>query len=363
MPGLAAGLALAAAVTAAGPAAAFHDGGVARCAACHVTHEGDPGQVIIVGDNPLLTAATPTDVCLSCHGAPSGVFGLNPVVPPPERGAGNFVFLLEDNLNDAPGGALSPIHGEAAGHSIVSMDYGTGPDSRWTNAPGGTFPSASLGCTSCHDPHGNGNFRMLNGTGPVQGGIYQFTYGAPEGEGLDITDPLAVEAQDLHSAYRGGMDDWCANCHGRYHDNERGPSGFEHEFNESLGGSEQSQYNRYAGAANPTGGSAATAYLPQVPFEAAAMTTTSTAGPSGGAFAMCLTCHRAHASSGPAAGRWDFRVSRLADDGAASGSWPLPNPYGAANEGQLCVKCHMADSPYDTPYKPGPDLDSPTGTP
>ena len=70
---------------------------------------------------------------------------------------------------------------------------------------------------------------------------------------------------------------------------------------------------------------------------------------------MCLSCHRAHATSSPAAGRWDFKVALLADDGRASGSYPIPNPYGGAAQGPLCSKCH------ETPK--GPDKDAPTGRP
>ncbi|MFN2369918.1 MAG: hypothetical protein ABR506_02060 [Candidatus Krumholzibacteriia bacterium] len=328
-------------------AAAFHDGGVAACAGCHVTHEGAGDQVVFSGDEPLLRAANPTDVCLACHGGAAGVFGPNPVLPPAERGAGNFVFLLEDNLNDAPDGAAHPIGGEAAGHSIVSLAYGTQPDSRWTYAPGGIFPSAALGCTSCHDPHGNAGFRMLHGAGPVQGGLYQFTYDAPLAEGLDPTDPLAVEARDRHTAYRAGMSDWCANCHGDYHRPPAGQGEFAHRVDEPLHSGQQDTYNLYDGASNPTGGSAATAYLPEVPFEEAGMTTDATAGPGAGAAVMCLTCHRAHASSAAAAGRWDFNVEFLDQDGMASGSWPLPNPYADPAQGSLCAKCHRSGWRHD----------------
>lgn len=336
----AAALLLAVLPSLAGTAAAFHDRGVAACGACHVTHEGSDGGLVFAGTDPLLRAATPTDVCLACHGGPLGVFGQNPLQPPPERGAGNFVFLLEDNLNDGADGAFAPIHGEAAGHSIVSLEYGTLPDGRWTRAPGGTFPSSSLGCTSCHDPHGNGNFRMLHGAGPVQGGTFRFSYDAPLAEGLDTADPLAVEARDRHTAYRGGMSDWCANCHGFYHQNLPGQSDFKHGVNAPIRGRRQTTYNVYEGDGNPTGGTAATAYLPEIPFEEATTTSTSTAGPGSAAFVMCLTCHRAHASSAPAAGRWDFNVESLDQDGMASGSWPLPNPYPGPAQGSLCAKCH-----------------------
>jgi hypothetical protein len=56
-----------------------------------------------------------------------------------------------------------------------------------------------------------------------------------------------------------------------------------------------------------------------------------------------MSCHRAHASSGPALGRWDFNVRYLSEDGAQSGSYPLPNPYPGPDQRQLCVKCHYPD--------------------
>ena len=354
-PAAAALLLLATAVlTAPAGAAAFHDQGVANCSACHVTHEGSADQVVMDGPDPLLVAASPTDVCLACHGGNEGVFGLNPLQPPAERGAGNFVFLLEDNLNDAPDGALSPIGGEAAGHSIVSLDRGTLPDPRWTAAPGGIYPSAQLGCTSCHDPHGNTSFRMLNGAGPVQGGAYRFVNPAPQAVGLDVTDPTAVEDRALHTAYVSGMSAWCANCHGAHHADMPGPADFEHDSDVAFHGTEQMTYNAYAGASNPTGGTAATAYLPEVPFEDPLAGVTSTAGPGAGARVMCLTCHRAHASSGPASGRWDFNVELLDDDGVVSGSWALENPYGDPLEGQLCAKCHRQSGGRHDDYPTSP---------
>ena len=187
---------------------------------------------------------------------------------------------------------------------------------------------------------------MLNGVGPVQDGFFQFFNPAPLADGLDITDPLATEARDRHTAYRQGMSDWCANCHGPYHRDLPGQDGFEHDVDEPLRGVELNRYNVYDGASNPTGGSAATAYLPEVPFEDPAMTTGSTSGPGVSAKVMCLTCHRAHASSGPASGRWDFNVEFLENDGVISGSWALPNPYGDLGQGGLCVKCHRQQGPH-----------------
>ena len=323
-----------------GAAAAFHDGGVGSCARCHVMHDAVPGQVAFDGTLPLLLAASSTDLCLMCHGD-GGVMGLNPLNPPRELGAGNFVFLLEDDLDDGANATAPRIAGETAGHSIVSPALGLAADSRWSRAPGGTFPSAALGCTSCHDPHGNRSFRMPNAPVPVQGGARAFVSPAPTAIGLPTTDQAAVESRTSHSAYVAGMTRWCANCHGYYHDSRT--AGFTHPVDEILDTGVRRRYDRYDGDARPLLGDAATSYLPEVPFEATGAATNSTAGPGTGGRLHCLTCHRAHASSAPASGRWDFGVHELADDGLASGSWPLPNPYPDMGQGQLCRKCHGGD--------------------
>lgn len=323
------------------PGSPVHGGGVGSCEQCHVMHDALAGQVAYVGRNPLLLAANSTDLCLMCHGA-DGVFGVSPLSPPAERGAGNFVWLLEDNLNDAPDGNLDPLAGEVAGHNIVSPTRGVGVDSRWLHAPGGSFPSSMLGCTSCHDPHGSQAFRMLNGAGPVQGGQAVFLYPAPVAEGLSATGAGIAESPTGHSAYHSGMSAWCANCHGDYHSEASGAS-FRHPVEVPLGSDARRRYDAYAGDADPAGGSAATSYLPEVPFEGPQTAPGGTAGPAAADRLTCLTCHRAHASSAPAAGRWDFRVYRLSQDGLVSGSYALPSPYPGDEQGQLCRKCHAVN--------------------
>lgn len=341
---LAAFAALAAVLLLPGAGRAFHERGAANCDGCHIMHAAQDGQVLLDGSQPLLLRPSPSDVCLVCHGGQDGVFGANPMVPPAERGAGNFVFLLEDNINDAPDGLTDPLGGHAAGHSIVSVDYGVGTDPDWPYAPGGSFPAAELGCTSCHDPHGNANFRMLHGVGPVQDGLFQFAYPAPQAEGLDAMDPLAVESPMLHTAYRSGMASWCANCHGQYHDTE-GQQTLEHDFDRMVAGQERNTYNAYNGTDDPYGGQSAFAYIPQVPFEDAMNTVTGTVGPGTGSRIPCITCHRAHATSAPRALRWDQRVGLLAQDGQVSGSYALPSPYPTPTQDSLCNKCHYGHFP------------------
>jgi cytochrome c553 len=98
------------------------------------------------------------------------------------------------------------------------------------------------------------------------------------------------------------------------------------------------------------GGVQATAYLAEVPFEDAANTTSSTAGPSATSQVSCITCHRAHATSAPDAGRWDFSVTLLHEDGVESGSYQIPDPYGDLNQRSLCNKCHNKDEFDHNPF-------------
>ena len=323
------------------PALAFHEQGVANCSGCHLAHGEGSALGVLAGpsaDEGLLIAESASDVCLVCHAESLGaVLGTDPLFPPLERGAGNFVFLLEDNINDATGGATNPILGDAAGHNLVAPGHALSDDPRYTLSPGGNFPANRLGCTSCHDPHGNANFRLLNGAGQVMDDVATFANPAPVAVGININGPR--ETADHHSAYISGMSEWCGNCHGNYHRGNSGSS-FRHRPDGNLGGGASQWYNEYNGDADPTGGVQSTAYLPEVPFEDSANTPSSTDGPGAQSKLMCLSCHRAHATSAPAAGRWDFNVALLAADGVESRSYAIPSPYGDPGQGPLCRKCH-----------------------
>jgi len=321
---------------------AFHSKGTANCDGCHTVHnsrEGfpvDPGSPF--GNEWLLISATPSDVCLSCHANKIGaVFGNDPLAPPPEKGGGNFVFLLATNLNDSANGALNPIPGNAAGHNINAPSRGVSPDATYLTAPGGTFPSQSLGCTSCHDPHGNANFRMLYGSGPIMDNAATFAFPAPQAIGIVLES--GSETNINHTTYLSGISAWCANCHTSYRDGHS--TTFSHPTDINLSDEIARQYNIYNGTADSAGGNFATAYLAAVPFEDQSNSISSTAGPTTSSRIMCLTCHRAHATSAPHAGRWDFNVTLLNQDGTVSGSYPIPNPYNSPTQTGLCYKCHI----------------------
>jgi len=138
------------------------------------------------------------------------------------------------------------------------------------------------------------------------------------------------------------MSAWCANCHGNFHDGNgallKHPSGV------AMGASIAQTYNLYNGTANQTGGNAATAYVPLVAFEDPAMTVTSTAGPTATSQVSCITCHRAHGTSEPSMGRWDFNITTWAAEGVESGSYAVPNPWTDPAQRSACNKCHNRDS-------------------
>ncbi len=326
----------------AAPAAAFHDGGVAACSGCHVMHDSQDGVPVVLDGvgAALLLAGSGTDLCLSCHeSGPGAVIGPDPLTPPPEMGAGSFVHLLEENIDDAPG-STAMLGGHRSGHSIVAPSWGLGPDLDFAVAPGGSYPSSSLGCTSCHDPHGSGAYRMLRDAGSVTPDGFVFANAAPAAVGVDLAG--GAESSTNHAAYRSGWSRWCANCHGLYH--WAFSPDFGHPVDRALGMAIRNGYNTYAGAGNPTGGDAATAYIPEVALEGPFTQPDSPEGAQASSRLSCVTCHRAHGSSAPAGLRWDGRVLLLADDGAVSGSHPLPSPYLDPDQRSLCVKCHHAEA-------------------
>lgn len=348
----------------AGTSFAFHDGGVAHCNGCHTMHNSEDGELVdpnpsLSGGNAwLLTDGTVSDVCLNCHShGPYSVMGSDPLSPTPERGAGDFVFLLEDNLDDGHGGGdiaedgswALPIPGYKAGHSIVATghDLDVDPTPYPNNAgPGGNYSKFKLGCSSCHDPHGNENFRLLYGIGDIQDGTYTFEYAAPIATGLSVFS--GDESMGMYTGYESGMSAWCSNCHAGMHSASAGGN-FVHPSGQIMEGTIASFYGLYMGTSNMTNGTPSDSYIPEVAFEEVGRTASSPVGPSAAAKVSCITCHRAHATSAPNAGRWDFNVTLLVEDGEESGSYVIPNPYDN-NQRSLCNKCHGKDAGDHLPY-------------
>lgn len=330
--------------------AEFHSGGVGSCGGCHLAHPDGSLAPPEGSTVPLLRIRNPTDLCLRCHAREAGnSWGNQLLVPGPLFGGGPFVFLTEDNLNDGADGTTNFIPGHAAGHSVVSEAYGLQPDPAHPVAPGGSYPSNKLHCVSCHDPHGtSGTFRLLYGLNSPESDSdgYRFKFSTDPPAAMGVALDGDAESRSNHSAYREGISAWCGNCHGRYHQSGGGSGSFSHPSDRTLNTPMTERYNAYRG----TGfldGDGTEAYVPEVPVEHPDMTTSFRGPILRSSRITCLTCHRAHASSAPAALRWDPNIATWADEGRRSGSYPIPNPFsmtsGDAQLG-LCDKCHESST-------------------
>lgn len=188
-----------------------------KCAACHRIHTAQT-------DSLLKAGPTVADLCYTCHGtagagsnlsvqngtyygttdrtAPSSSVGLR---------AGGF-DQARINTTD-PGyeaiGVLAAAQPTTSWHS----NDGTVAGTLWGNGAigSGAGPSYNLSCTSCHDPHGNGQYRTLRP--------------APDGSGaapVIVTDQPNPKVYTTTNYFDVGpvsgvqMSSWCATCHTRY---------------------------------------------------------------------------------------------------------------------------------------------------
>ncbi len=340
---------------------AFHDKGVAYCQGCHTMHNSINGAPVDTtgGDHGhayLLNYGNSSDTCLHCHagyGQFDGGAGFGP--------GGDFYWLTRTYTWTSHGHQTTST-GDSHGHNIVSPAYGLTVDQTLTKAPGGNFQAQYLTCTSCHDPHGNQNFRLLydnTSAGPIYDGTrYNFTYPAPLAAGNARTTYVGGggnETNSQHTVYKNGMSDWCSNCHAGFESSHT--TNFVHP-EQALGSDVAAAYNAYISSDNPTGGNPATSYWGLVPFEAVEVDLSKvnpanyTQGPTGVDQVMCVSCHRAHATAFAELGRWDFATEFMVD------SHPQPTDGGIGpndvaykyyqytfinDQRSLCNKCHLKD--------------------
>jgi hypothetical protein len=334
-----------------GIAMAFHDDGVARCAGCHTMHNSQDGEPIT--DTPgsyLLKMSDPSSTCLDCHADYGQMTGDGS-----GYGSGGDFYWLTKTFSWSAHGHAYESTGDSHGHNIIALDYSLPlPDQTLSTAPGGSFDSSELACSSCHDPHGTGDGALLLWGSEKS----NFSADAPILKGLSrrtVIGNSGAVADDNHVAYGSGVSNWCANCHGDF------LSGDEmHPVNQDLGSTNAAHYNEYVSTSDRTG-DITTAYWEIVPFETGLpLENDSTAGPTSSDQVMCLSCHRAHATAFPDAGKWDFSATFITEDshpqtgdGGASSDDVLNKYYGRVfddgdgSESQmqrsLCNKCHVQD--------------------
>ncbi len=346
---------------------AFHDGGVAECAGCHTMHNSQDGQLVDpnnpTGNAYLLNAGNSSDTCLQCHA------GYGQFAGGTGYGAGGDFYWLTKTWSWEAHGHTSTSEADAHGHNIIAPANNLTQDATLSSAPGGDFLSQYLTCTSCHDPHGNQNFRILYGAdgGPVyNGGRYDFDSDAPvaHGNSRRTVSGSGQETDLAHTVYKSGTSDWCANCHDQFHSGNT--TNFVHPTGQAMSSMVVATYNAYVSSDDLLSGTQDVSYMGLVPFEVVNVdfddpgfdSTNYTEGPVAGDQVMCLSCHRAHASPFNDIARWDMSETFLADshpagldEGATQDD--LDNMYYnytfVQNQRSLCNKCHAKDFG-DAPY-------------
>jgi len=363
-----------------GVACAFHEGGEGYCEGCHLMREvannqfeGTSGTFAAQVDGHSLVGSDPSSTCLRCHakaGTFYNVFSNDGSIFTP---GGDFYWLKKTFTRTYYGIVYKSLD-DSHGHNIIAAEYGLIADRMLTLSPGGIYPSAAMGCTSCHNPHGLiaddhnyskdlpfpeiGNFRLLGGIGYSGGNQatgLTFNYPAP----VAVADSKDWAETDYnHTAYGSGMSEWCGNCHDRFlSDKNKHTSGSNAKMENAI----ISNYNSYIRTGDISGSYGGT-YFSLVPFELGIINPTlldpsSTSGPAPGkANVMCLTCHRAHASAFHDKGRWDFRATFIADslpqysDSGVTGNDVINSYYGrnmlsefGKYQRQFCNKCHLQD--------------------
>lgn len=207
-----------------GPHVAANNSGVGgitadSCAGCHRAHTAQGLYLLKAEDGPAL--------CLTCHGTngfgattdvesgqqytPDGTTGTDRGAALGALRAGGFVqariasgdavriaYLRTataiSQLAKVPAGAPSDV--TSAHLPIVNGEVANGTGIAWGNGPDvstGSYagPSVAMGCTSCHNPHGNGQYRILN------------KLPSPAAAGIDVFVPAAAEAVVTDAALPG----------------------------------------------------------------------------------------------------------------------------------------------------------------
>ncbi|MGE4343580.1 MAG: hypothetical protein AB7F20_04730 [Geoalkalibacter sp.] len=369
-----------------GSAFAFHGGGVAHCDGCHSMHSGaDSGPSLQKGSDNSST-------CLNCHNG-AARYHVNSADGSNTNEGGDFHWVNDNGYNfnsshDPRNPISTPVDYNNFGHNVIAADFGIEADTNLTVAPGGSFLAAELGCSSCHDPHGQAQGGTIGGAAPISvsgsygevppegtiAGNYRLLYDSNK-NGFSEDAPIArANSYDgAYVQYGSGMSGWCANCHGQFY--SQSASGGMHPTDVSVPG----VYNSYVATGNYSG-DIATAYDPLVPIERGVTTgswdlpdptdaATAGVGADGSSQVMCLSCHRAHASPFENALRWEYNHSEfiaegwmmfdgsnvdltvaapyykggniidVADPGTGN---PFTDGYGEYQR-SLCNKCHVQD--------------------
>ncbi len=196
------------------------------CAACHRAHTAKA---------PYLLKEAQSSLCFTCHGAggtgssedvQEGV-GWSEAGRGGTEGAlrgGGFEYALINTaepvvertetgkLIDA---TIKPLEAGQATTSTHSIDQSE--QVAWGNGAleSGVGAKVKLTCGSCHDPHGNGNFRILKGKPDESGATTEVNI--PDAETKVYTTSNYWHSWDTNDKnFKYKIAEWCTTCHTRY---------------------------------------------------------------------------------------------------------------------------------------------------
>lgn len=198
----------------------------------------------------LLRRGTPLELCLSCHD------GSNPHAP-------DVIAPISYVANPA-GGALANSGGVAS-MMAHNLDNPTAEI-----PPGGTIPMR-LVCTTCHDPHGNANYRNLreDPTRTNQPPVSVLSFQTTIANGTNAASVYVPS----NIIYKSGVSAWCGKCHGE-------PlAGSDHPDDVPIFGTPKASYATWTSVT-----------LPRVAVHSPADNVI----PSTDDRVICLSCHQAH---------------------------------------------------------------------
>ena len=230
------------------------------CTDCHTQHNSENGQPMRTDNNPtpaahLLLRATAQDLCLSCHD------GSKPGIP---------------NVVSAGSGTV-----DWAGGTFPLTDQATSTTSHHLSAstpevpPGGTI-AMIVTCTTCHDPHGNNNYRNLR-PDPTRTNLAPVT--VMTAQTLTANGSNASQVYVYNNIfYQQGISAWCGQCHGAT------DPGTGHPVDLQIFKAKNADYSQWI-----------TTNLPRVPVNSP----TDNVIPSKDDQVNCLSCHKAHGSTNP----------------------------------------------------------------
>ncbi len=283
----------------------WHKGESLQCGECHAEHASVGGQEIPGGPySTLLLKSSINELCLSCHG------GDDPTAP--DVLAPVSMYAQSPRTESAGGHFQVPGVLNSAGHSLgIVLPIPLNSSGR----------NIELTCASCHDYHGNENYRNLkydpagSGDSIVLSALVDIFWQDPP---PSFPNPVGAAAayQLGNIRYKSSWSGWCGSCHDQIQNNSTAipPAHFNaHPSDIALSGTGSSPHVSSSRWIDGTGeGFTGNATVPgegisRLPFRQPTATDFATAGQVESSNEIfCGSCHKSHGSDFGKGLRWPY---------------------------------------------------------